>query len=97
MTELQSAIETPQKAEGDAGGFYASGGILPGPPRMCPNCGGPAPEAVWDGSQTNFLCHDCGTCWHVGMGCVWAVHPPAASAARAAQLATPSRPGEPDR
>jgi hypothetical protein len=64
----------PLGTESDAAGFFAGGGIVPGPPKTCPSCGEPAPEAVWDGSRTNFLCHQCGTCWHLGMGWVWATH-----------------------
>jgi len=34
----------------------------------CPRCGSGILEAVTDGSQTNFLCHRCWTCWHVELG-----------------------------
>ena len=34
----------------------------------CPRCHNDELEAVTDGSQTNFLCHRCWTCWHVELG-----------------------------
>jgi len=34
----------------------------------CPRCGNDVLEAVSDGTQTNFLCHTCWTCWHVELG-----------------------------
>ena len=34
----------------------------------CPRCHNGILEAVTDGSETNFLCHRCWTCWHVELG-----------------------------
>jgi len=34
----------------------------------CSHCGNDVLEAVSDGTQTNFLCHTCWTCWHVELG-----------------------------
>ncbi|MFI5042614.1 MAG: hypothetical protein ACHQNA_12335 [Acidimicrobiales bacterium] len=34
----------------------------------CPRCGNDTLEAVSDGTQTNFLCHECWTCWHIELG-----------------------------
>jgi len=34
----------------------------------CPRCHNGILEAVTDGSETNFLCHGCWTCWHVELG-----------------------------
>ena len=34
----------------------------------CPRCANDVLEAVSDGTQTNFLCHDCWTCWDVELG-----------------------------
>lgn len=41
--------------------------MLPGE-YACPRCGNDVLEAVSDGSQTNFLCHECWTCWHISLG-----------------------------
>jgi hypothetical protein len=41
----------------------------------CPRCGNDVLEAVSDGIQTNFLCHQCWTCWHWELG--WIVPIPA--------------------
>ena len=62
-------------------GLFGPGGVIPGPPRRCPDCGQPAPQPVLAGSEINFLCHRCGTCWHIGMGYLWAVRPPGERAA----------------
>lgn len=62
-------------AEDDPAGLFVHGGVIPGPPTKCPNCGEPAPEAVFDGTNTNFLCHHCGTCIHIAMGYMWTVDP----------------------
>jgi hypothetical protein len=35
---------------------------------VCPRCGNDILEAVSDGTQTNFLCHECWVCWHVELG-----------------------------
>lgn len=35
---------------------------------MCPSCGNDELEAVTDGTQTNFLCHGCWSCWHPELG-----------------------------
>jgi hypothetical protein len=35
---------------------------------VCPRCGNDQLEAVTDGTDTNFLCHECWTCWHVELG-----------------------------
>ncbi len=34
----------------------------------CPRCGNDVLEAVSDGTQTNFLCHQCWSCWHAELG-----------------------------
>ena len=34
----------------------------------CPRCDNGILVAVTDGSETNFLCHGCWTCWHVELG-----------------------------
>src|SRR5579864_7786677 len=39
----------------------------------CPHCGNDVLEAVSDGTQTNFLCHECWTCWHIEFGYMAAV------------------------
>jgi len=39
----------------------------------CPNCGNDVLEAVSDGTQTNFLCHRCWSCWHAELGYMEAV------------------------
>ena len=68
--------DTTARQEGPVDpGLFDHGRLTPGPPRRCANCGEPHPEPVFDGSNTNFLCHRCGTCWHVGMGFLWPVHP----------------------
>ncbi len=36
----------------------------------CPHCANDTLEAVSDGTQTNFLCQRCWTCWHVELGYV---------------------------
>jgi hypothetical protein len=43
----------------------APGGM--GAPSGCPACNGGL-TAVTDGEMTNFLCADCGRCWHVELG-----------------------------
>ena len=36
---------------------------------VCPRCGNDVLEAVWDGfDHTNFLCHECWTCWYWQLG-----------------------------
>ena len=35
---------------------------------VCPHCGNDVLEAVSDGTQTNFLCRGCWTCWHIELG-----------------------------
>lgn len=40
----------------------------------CPSCRGEL-VAVRDQGTTNFLCEDCGRCWHVEMGFVHRVDP----------------------
>ena len=35
---------------------------------QCPECGNTELEAVSDGDDTNFLCHECGSCWHWDLG-----------------------------
>lgn len=59
----------------DPAGLYVNGGVVPGRPTRCPVCGGSDPEAVWDGFRTNFFCHQCGTCTHIGLGFLWTVDP----------------------
>lgn len=41
----------------------------------CPACDGAAITLVSDGEDTNFLCADCGRCWHVELGRVHRVDP----------------------
>jgi hypothetical protein len=43
----------------------APGGM--GAPSGCPACNGGL-IAVSDGDMTNFLCAECGRCWHVELG-----------------------------
>jgi hypothetical protein len=47
------------------------------PLRHCPGCGSERLEAVIDveGESVNFLCADCGRCWHVELGYVQRVDP----------------------
>src|SRR5579884_4040133 len=74
MTEARPDTHAPQAEPVDPG-FFEAGGVIPGPPQRCPGCGEPSPEPVHVGSETNFFCHRCGTCWHIGMGYLWAVSP----------------------
>lgn len=41
----------------------------------CPTCGNGQLTPVSDGEDTNFLCRDCGACWHVCLGWVDRVNP----------------------
>lgn len=69
-------LQARRQAEDDPAGVFAHGGVVPGAPTRCPNCGQPGPEAVTDGcGRINFLCHRCGTCIHIGLGYVWVVDP----------------------
>lgn len=61
----------------------------------CPTCGSDELEAVWDGEWTNFLCHECWSCWHVQLGwihrvdiatCPGCMHRPECLAQRAAAV-----------
>ena len=46
--------------------------LLIGP---CPECGNGRLEPVVDGVATNFLCRDCGNCWHAEFEWVHRVNP----------------------
>ena len=46
-------------------------GALP----QCPSCRSMRLRAVSDGEDTNFLCLECGTCWHLELGWVHRVEP----------------------
>lgn len=62
-----------------APGARAGGpGVLRGE-LTCPRCGNDTLHAVSDGFQTNFSCHECGTCWHYSLG--WMDPVPGAGAA----------------
>lgn len=41
----------------------------------CPVCGNGRLTSVSDGEETNFLCTECGCCWHVGLGWIDRVNP----------------------
>lgn len=41
----------------------------------CPGCGNGRCKAVSDGDLTNFLCEDCGACWHPEVSLVHRVDP----------------------
>jgi hypothetical protein len=41
----------------------------------CPQCGNGRLRAVSDGEATNFLCPDCGACWHPELDWVARVDP----------------------
>ena len=41
----------------------------------CPSCGNGRLSPVSDGEETNFLCRECGACWHVSLGWVDRVNP----------------------
>jgi len=47
----------------------------------CPTCGSTRLVPVRDGADVNFHCEDCGLYWHVELGSVWRVDPPAAAGA----------------
>jgi hypothetical protein len=46
-----------------------------GPLDDCPACGGHELTAVVDREDVNFLCADCGRCWHVELARVHRVDP----------------------
>jgi hypothetical protein len=48
--------------------------LLIGP---CPECGNGRLEPVVDGVTRNFLCRDCGNCWHAEFEWVHRVNPEA--------------------
>ena len=41
----------------------------------CPDCGNGRLQAVFDGDSTNFLCTNCGDCWHPELAWVHRVNP----------------------
>jgi len=41
----------------------------------CRTCGSEVLEAVSDGEETNFLCRECWSCWHLELGWVHRVDP----------------------
>lgn len=49
--------------------------LLAGLVGPCPECRNGTLEAVSDGDQTNFLCVNCGRCWHPEMAWVSRVDP----------------------
>ena len=41
----------------------------------CPTCGNGRLSPAFDGEETNFLCQECGSCWHLALGWVDRVNP----------------------
>ena len=46
-----------------------------GPLERCPGCGASDLVAVRDWEDTNFLCAECGRCWHVEFSQAYRVDP----------------------
>jgi hypothetical protein len=63
---------TPTEPTTDTGGHSSALGWL----HRCPGCASDELEAVSDGELVNFLCGECGRCWHVAHGWVARVSPP---------------------
>ena len=42
---------------------------------LCPACGAPRLESVWDGYATDFVCRPCGRWWTVTLGRIYEVPP----------------------
>lgn len=45
----------------------------------CPGCGSASVRAVMAGDKANFLCRECGCCWHLDTDCFRVVDPRACS------------------
>jgi hypothetical protein len=45
------------------------------PLHRCPACRAETLTAVTDGDVTNFVCEECGRCWHLELGWVHRVDP----------------------
>ena len=41
----------------------------------CPTCGNGRLSPVSDGEETNLLCQECGSCWHLAFGWIARVNP----------------------
>ncbi len=65
----------------------------------CPECGNGLLEAVSDGELTNFVCPQCGSCWHPELDWVHRIDPSTCGGCKAREpCLTPSRPyGQPIR
>ncbi len=49
--------------------------LLAGLVGPCPECNNGTLQAVFDGERTNFVCHNCGRCWHPELDWVSLVDP----------------------
>jgi hypothetical protein len=49
--------------------------LLAGLVGPCPECNNGILQAVFDGERTNFLCRNCGRCWHPELAWVTRVDP----------------------